>query len=238
MDTIFAVSRDYIEPLYKNAVGYDFKLQAYSDFSMALKGLSLTNKCDLIGVAILDDDIYDLKGFLRFIKSFKLLEDIPLLIMLNKKSKAMSQIPKLGVKAVVDTSQEFFTDITINQDVFGYLLLKRFDPYIIKPVKPETPDYSVPTLHYKPIFSPVALKILKPPDFQHKISDTYDNDTIYAEMEDKDSLLAKLRLLYLKRWLGENDSKLHKEISATVNKIEDVDLFCLYSALLYEIGGC
>lgn len=237
MNTIFAVSRDYIEPLYSNAQKYDFKLQAYSDFSQAKKGLSFVNKCDIIGIAILDDDIYDVDGFVSFVKYIKLLGDVPLTIILNKKSKTLEKLPPMGIVAAVDVSQEFFTDITINKDVFGALLLKRFEPYLIHQREVSTVKYEIPTIHYQPLFSPAVLKVLTIPNFTTTLSENYNEDSIYAELKDKNSLLACLRLLYLKKWLGENDYKLRNEVEEEIEKIEDADLYCLYSAVLYEIGG-
>lgn len=237
MDTILAVSSSYLDPLYENAQQYNFKLQAYSDFKNAIKGLSYVNKTDLIGIAIVDDHIRDKEGLELFLHSCDIVGDLNILFAVLRDEKIFYslKVKNLHVEFVPDI--EVFTDIIINREIFGTLLLHKFKPYKLKETVQDTTKHHIPRLSYTPLVSVNVTNILKPVDLIHSYEQCIETDEFLLECKRSNRILYELRLLYLKNWYGQDKNSDYVHVYNEIIKTDSDELFCQYISLMELIKG-
>lgn len=237
MDTILAISSSYMDPLFVNAKKYNFKLQAYSDFKSALRGLSYVNKTDLIGIAIVDDFIQDREGLTTFLHSCEIIGDLNILFATLKDERVYInlKVKNLHIEYVPDI--EVFTDIIINKEIFGTLLLHKFEPYKLKEGISDISRPSIPRLNYTPLFSTNILSVLKPIDLIHTFEEIVQVDEVLLECKRSNSILYDLRLLYLKNWYGCDENSDYERLYEEIRKVNDDALFCQYTSILELIKG-
>ena len=234
MATNFAVSSGLIEPLYDNAQKYDFSLQAYGNFDLACKKLVYVNSSDLIGIAVVDEVIEDEKGFDKFLGYCDCIQGAVVLVACNRKYVVPSVINSHKTRILCVNDIEVFTDLVINRDVYGALLLEKFEPYKIRRKEEVQGTWGVATLSYTPLFSKYVLKITELPNIE-SIELGADADKIYNELVDVDPILANLRKIYLQHWENKIDSSFEESTLEKILTIEDEKTFCSFMSLFQSI---
>lgn len=237
MDVIFVVSSSYLEPLFKHAKKFKFKLQAYSDFKTAAKRIAYVNKADIIGVAIVDDRIEDKQGLDEFLHACNVIGDLNVLFATLKEEKSFLSLKPGNLHVSYIPSLEVFTDITITRDIYGSLLLKKFEPYKLKRDETNNTPYTIPRLNYSPIISTNILNVLQPANLIHTLQEAIETDENLLEYKNTNQMLYQLRLLYLKNWYGQAKKSDYKELYEKIMNVKDDILFCQYMSILEMISG-
>ena len=237
MGTILVVSSSYLDPLFENAKNYNFKLQAYSDFQSAIRGLSYVNKLDIIGVAIVDDRIYDTEGLKAFLASCDLIGNLNVLFATLREEKCFFSLKVKNTHLEYVPNIEVFTDITINKEVFGTLLLHKYAPYKLKKTLKEGESLQIPRLSYAPLISAQVLNVLSPVDLKHSFNESISTDNLLIAYGKSDEILYALRLLYIKNWYGNDNEEDYVSAKNAIMQVQNDELFCQYMSLLELIHG-
>ena len=237
MKIIFVISPDYLEVIYNQAIGYDFYIQGYGSIEAAMQGLVKTNISDILGFAYvadkLDDDLNPLANFI---------DRCDMLVVNSKKRRkfifALQDTTGLmnifnirkyeGIKAMYVPQLDVVTDVVINQNIFGSILLDNYKPYILKEdVKKESPNWTHKKLQYSPLFSQVYFDCLQPPDCLDSYEQTLLYDKVYQDFLGFNPILAKIRDVIIRREFNLDSNK--EELIELVN---DNTSFCIYRALI------
>lgn len=238
---IFAISPDYMDALYKEAISFDFALQGYGNPDAALKGLCYTNISDVIGflymASRLPKNVDALRRFLFVCDKMASDNGLTFLFALNSKQNPWSM---LGLEEYTNlrfstlTAIDDVTDTLIKRDIFGSLLLSRFEPYDFRE-KQEILDKKqpiIPVLEYRPVFSSLVLKVLEPSVGLMSLTQTLKADAIYCELLQVSRVASDIRRFVIMRRIGMDTERLKKSLDRTINDIDDPTSYCNYRALL------
>lgn len=234
------VSPDYLEVCYKEAIKYDFTLQGYGTFEKALKGLLKTNISEILGYVYFANKLpSDMSAMLAFLDRVELcsgnhkfsfvLEDSSGLNMLNLRKYHAIRFYYIPVKEIV-------TDIVINRDVFGAILLDNYTPYVTTGESSGIADVSYHySLRYKPLFSTYILQCLQKVNRHSTFEETLSSDSVYLTYKKDNSILAKFREYYIKSYYTQIQDV--TELMELLEKEKDNINYGIYKALIAIIDN-
>lgn len=246
MGIIFVVSPDYLEALYKEASKYKFGLQGYGNFKQACSGIYKTNPLDVIGYAIVSEALPELKSsegksllkLLTFINDFETPKNLIFatnghLGVINALAR---KFPRINISYVVE--KDAMTDIVINRDIFGSLLLGVHNPYIFEKENGlRLGNFTSPVLQYKPLFSPYVLQCLDNVSKLETIQHTIEVDLPYQEyVKSADEIMQLFRKWKIYSSFSEDFADKEK-LRALVSNVTNTTLWCTYKALEKILGG-
>lgn len=239
MKSIFMVSPNYLETCYEEALKYDFTLQGYGNFKAGSKGLLKINASDVLGFVYLatklPEDLTDLYEFLyrcdlygkkKFL--FALLDTTGLGIL------KYEDYPNLSFSLV--KIDEVVTDVVINRDIFGTLLLANYEPYALHE-EDASKNYNndVYRLRYKPLISSYILECLKKVNVLDSFENTLLHDNVYHRYKDDESILADFRYYYVKSFFYDNLD--NKNLYTLISDEKDSITYGIYKALISVISS-
>lgn len=240
MDVIFAISPDYLEPLYSEAKKYDFCLQGYGAAISAKKGLLKTNIADILGFIYVAEELLDEpEELISFLDTINMLSrgNKRKIIFAIQHSKGLSMILHKAnlnnLDVVLLNNFEVVTDTVINKQLYGSILLDNFEPYELIKTKKETKGLQSKVLQYRPLFSDYVLRCLSSVDKALTFEDTCENDTILQEYYEDKSDLAKIREAKIKKMFGLDFDR--QEILDILEKRKEAEEYCMVRALVSKI---
>lgn len=243
MGIIFVISPVYLEALYEEAKPFDFRLQGYGNFTDACEGLLYTNVKDIIGYAYVADNLpKDLKEFDRFLSYCNLIATEETTFMLAIKDernladlKGFAKYKKINFSHIPNI--EVFTDLLIKRDIYGSLLLSKYEPYQLN-VEPQKHFlHDISTIEYKPLFNNVILSLFNKPYLMRNVEETLKNDEIYNDVSKYSAPLEIMRRMLVMLYFGKSIIPQLEEARQLILKVEDPIEFCNYSALLKLLEG-
>lgn len=212
--TIFVVSPTYLESVYNESKKYNFDLQGYGTFKRACRGLSLTNQADIIGFAFLGMHLPTKrsKDFQYMVQFFDLIE----LMNANKKfviatDDTVAPWAKLfskykNIRFVKAPDYDFMSDIVINKQVFGSLLLDTSKPYFLHSSNEEPINFTAPKLEYVPLFSDAQIQCVSRAEVLDTVERTLLNDGVYQRFKTDKAYLSYFRMYYIAKLLHEEET--------------------------------
>lgn len=240
MDIIFAVSPDYLEPLYTEAKKYDFCLQGYGAAVSARQGLLKTNVADILGFIYVADELLDepdeLVSYLNTLNMISRGSRRKMIFALQHNKGLADILHRAEIEnldIVMLNGLEVVTDTVINKQLYGSILLDNYDPYELVKHDKSTDFGQTKLLQYKPLFSDYVLKCLAEVETFDTYEETCVNDGILQEYCQDKSDLAKIR-----------DAKIRKLFDLPFNKGEILDIlekrkeaeeYCMVRALISTV---
>lgn len=203
--TIFVVSPMYLEAIYNESKKYNFDLQGYGSFKRACNGLLYSNQSDIIGFAFLGDHLptKHSKDFQYMIQFFNLIE----LMQANKKFVISTDEPVTpwsslfkkykSIRFVKTPDYDFVSDVVINKQIFGSLLLDTSKPYTFSKPAEESFDFKAPKLEYVPLFSDAQIQCISTVEVLDTVERTLLNDSVYQRFKADKAYLGIFRKYYV-----------------------------------------
>lgn len=243
---IFAVSPHYLEALYNEALQFDFSLQGYGNVQDALCGLQYTNFQEIIGFLYLDDtipnDAESLDHFLSIINKVASGREVTFLFALKSKGSINQKLhlddyENLKIRYI--NRIDDVTDLLIRRELFGSLLLEKFEPYQFYEEDNVPPTKEIFKLEFKPLFSDNLLEIMDSYEKKRTSEETLKHDSIYRKLLKFSEIGAGLRKFRILRSLQEDTTVLEAALKKQIDLLEDPTEFCNYNALfnLMKEGG-
>lgn len=169
--TIFVISSNYLEAVHKESGKYGFELIGCGKFESACKVLPSVSVGALLGIAILEQRLPDIKSKegKSFLKLLSILGDIQqevrLNVLLTKEplgSEYARAIKKYkNIRGYCHDNAEAVTDSLINGEIFGSLLLEDAEMYSInKPKEKPFVNAALKTININNYLSEYLLKVL------------------------------------------------------------------------------
>lgn len=248
MSTIFVISPNYLESIYHESKKYEFDLQGYGSFALAVKGLIKVNCSDLLGLAFVGLHLPPSrsKEFKSMIEFFDMVE----LMNANKKFVIASDdtvTPWMKVfkrykhiRFVKAPDYDFLSDVVINKHVFGSILLDNAEPYVFTVKHVKSPSYETPHLEYVPLFPSTQVQCISKVDVLDTLERTRDNDEVYRRLKSENAYLQYFRLYYIAVLHGDKTAVLdtRNKIDAILDSIQnDTENWCNLLALKNYIEG-
>ena len=243
MKIIIVISPNYLEAVYKDSQKYSFVIQGYGNFAAARVGIMYTNASDILGCIYLGSSFpTKLDDALAFFNSLNLMCK-PLKVILASQDKIAlthSQLEKFNnLKFSKLDELEFVTDITINRELFGNILLDNYEPYILKNDSTEKAEvHSDLGLQCKPVIPDILYETVEKVYYMDELQDTYLTDVILNKYKGND-LMQGLRKLVILLRQGYDVSEIVSEIEEIIDKKDD-KLYGICKAFisrLIETGG-
>lgn len=240
MKVIYLISPDYLEPAYKLAKPYNFKLQGYGSVQVAIKRLITSNISDILGFVYfaerLPENPEDLIQFMKLCDSLKVRKKFLFALQQSEGlAQVLSQI-KLKYLQVfkVNPDIDIVTDVVINKQIFGSILADNFSPYYLKEENNKELDLSQYRLQYQPLFNDSVFRIMGPVTFYDSFDNTLIHDNTYNELVKNQKQLAELRKLYIQKMFN-----IPLDFSKVLQNLDELnnERYCIYRALIYLIGG-
>lgn len=240
---IFSISPDYLHALQEESSKYSFSLQGYGEAEEAILGLRKTNLAEILGFVFLARTLpKNVQSLVDFIKlanaTCKETERTFLLVATDAKNIATLLKPEDYCNLRLLCIQEFthVTDILINREIFGAILLANFEPYKLTDATAESLGFTsgTPKLHYAPLLSENVCGFFKPitvPDYET----ARKTDELYMQLQQSDPVLAMLRLLQLQMHFECVDPDLVGTAGELIQKTPDTQDFCCKHALFFMI---
>lgn len=201
--TIFAISPDYLDVLNKESAKYDFALQGYGSFQKACKCLIKTNVEDILGYVFLSYELpKDLTFFREFLDKCNLCGGDKKFLIATLNQARITQLDYSSYKNLkfgIVKINEVVTDVVINRDIFGSILLANFEPYVLtEKVEQKSINGNVPILTYEPLLSKDVLDCVDKIQLHSSLEETIRYDEILYRFKLAKSPLALLREFYIK----------------------------------------
>ena len=224
MGSIFMISPDYLEVCYNEIKKYECTLQGYGNFESGLRGLLKTNVSDILGYVFLSQALpKDREIFHEFLYRCNLCGGDKKFLIALLDTTGLSEInfslyPNLRFGYIAIT--EVITNVTINRDIFGSILLDNFEPYKFTDTEQAIPDLQKNyRLQYKPLFSSYILDCLQRVHLMDTLDETLLGDKVLYKYKKDNSILAAFREHYIKTYFSDNvdNSHLFDLISAESN---------------------
>lgn len=205
MSTLFVVSPCYLESIYHESKKYDFDLQGYGSFNMALNGLIKVNCSDILGFAFAGIHLpgsrtKEFKSMLQFFDSIELMHANKKFVIATDESVApWSKIFKRyhDIRFVKVPSYDFMSDIIVNKQIFGSILLDNADPYVFERKANHQIDFDAPRLEYVPLFSDAQIQCVSKVDILDTLERTLDNDAVFRRFKGEKADLQYFRMYYI-----------------------------------------
>ena len=134
---IYLVTPDYMLAIIEESKDYSFSIKAYSDEEMAYKNLAFTNQTSILGYLLvyeeLPEDLTDLIIFINFLNLIGSKDTVVLLAVNDPSGLEDYLLPNLktnNINFMYFTEYEIMTDLVIRHNLFGSIIINKFDPYI------------------------------------------------------------------------------------------------------------
>lgn len=235
-NTIFVVSDQYLDACYKEAEKYEFLLQGYGNFIDAIEGLKFINESEILGYVVLTDSIKETKKLNMFLEKCNMISNSKLFLFALKDKanlyKFIEPDKYKNLRFSYVTDMEVVTDLTLDRDVFGTILIDCFEPYELKPKPKINVDFTPKIISYKALFPPLSLTVLKEPLILADVEQTIKFDESCKKLIEKNTLLYDIRRVFIYKLFKKCDSELEDKIVKEIAKVNDSLDFCLYNSLL------
>ena len=236
MSFIFAISPGYLDALYECSEDFEFKLQGYGNTESASRGTMYTNVQQIIGFIYMDNRLpKDLKGL------DTLLWKCNLMCSASRRSfifaiKDHKQLRKLELPKYSNLDFEFVeietvTNVLIRRDLFGTLLLTRYEPYILEETNEVMPDVDCPVLNYEPLFPIAVYKVMSPIQNAGEYRYVRFVDQVLADLSDSSEILAMLRDIRIMYSCNQSYAESLAEVKAKIDDVDNSSMYCTYIAL-------
>lgn len=247
MKVIFTISPNYLGSIYKESKKYNFRIQGYTQESVAIKRLVRTNIMDILGFCYVADelpeDLTDLKELLRLLDlvceshprkfTFALLDYSNLKKLAEKGKTLHESYPYLKITTLPNL--EDITDDVVNRMIFGPILLDNYHAYYVEGISDDKDTLSrkmfhVPRLEYRPIIKNKFLDILSLPVMHESVEETLQYDSYYLDNR-TDENLEFLRRMQIMQAFGEDVTETLKGFINELVRIDNPEMFCHLSAI-------
>lgn len=245
MKVIYVVSPDYLEAILNESQKYSFAIQGYGDLDRACKGLCYVNVLDILGFGYVADTfpepgspLYD--KFINFVSKCSLLGADKKFVLVTKET-----VPDIGGDLYRFSNLEFvsvvekngFTDITLNRNFFGSILLANYQPYNFNGEHEEAyhlSDCSCRVLKCPKVIPDFMLDILAPVSRLDSCASTIENDPVICRYVDSNEVVLSLRTIKIMRQLGADYESEKRDVLCSIEKMPEV-LYGLYTSVLAMI---
>lgn len=243
MGVVFVVSPVYLEAIFMESKKYQFDFQGYGTFRKASSGLMTVNAADCLGFAFVGVSLpakgtEEYKAMLDFFSRCNMMrasKKVVLIVQNGIPSSYVKVFKKLSFLrfAVVDRF-EFMSDVLINRNLFGSILLDNYKPYQFGRHKQERRrEFSCNTLTYKPLVNGASTACIDPFERLESLSLTLENDAVYQSYRKSGSAMVALRRYFITRDFKEDCSKELNDAEASVESLrQDTTAWCLAKSLL------
>lgn len=241
MKSIIVISPHYLDAVYEESQKYDFRLFGYGTFACAKQGLLKVNCSDILGFAFVGTHLpisrsKEFKHMLEFFHMCDLLNaDKKFVIVTDEDSSPWTKIFKKykNLRFFGCSGYDFMSDIIINKNVFGSILLDSMEPYEFGNKKQDVISWHTPHLSYVPLFPDTQIQCTAPIEFLGTMERTLSNDAIYQRFKTEGAYLQSFRLYYIALTLKNSDEiqRSLSEIEQILDRQDDTGSFCSLYAL-------
>lgn len=229
--------------LSAEAVNYTFVLHMFGNFDDVLReGLMYLNGIDMLGFAYVAEDA-PRKGDAEYKHLEKFLEICnqvyggrKFVFCCRESAPDLKQLVQRfsGIKCVVKDNVEMITDVVINKDVFGSILLSRYEPYRLTDEVVSREYYNgCPEMHYKPLIPPDFFKLFEPVHFMPTGELTCENDEVWNVLQDN-VLLQMLRELRIHGYFQEDTTELEMKMDEIIDSLDKPGVYIAVKQLIKE----
>lgn len=242
MGTIFVVSPDYMDALYKESKSYSFDLQGYGSFKEANAGILRTNVSDILGFVILAEELpsegsLEYQHLLTFIRRCNSLKSNRKFVIASS-ATISSKLLKLlksqkNLRVFISSRFDSVTDVVINKNVFGSILLDNYNPYSFKNKEEENwKDYGSPSLRFLPIVNSASTACISKVDKLDTFERTLENDKVFRELSQAKSEMLHFRKYFIAKEFFDDVTSYEKKAEEVLNSMQDdYASWCLCASL-------
>lgn len=243
---IYVVSPDYLESIFQESEKYSFEIQGYGSFTAASKGLIYTNAADVLGFAYMTERFplpgsSNYRAFMEFAKMCCLMDADKKFVIVTKSfpKGAGKQLAELkALRFTVYVEKDLVTDITINRNLFGSILLDNYEPYCFKEEGSSIAgDYGCTVLKIPEVVPPYLFEVFEPIHLLGTEEDSISSDTVVMRYrEDLGNPLVLLRIIAILVRMGHDGQVYHEKFLERIKLMSD-KRYGLYLAALKMVEG-
>lgn len=236
---VYVVSDSYLKPMIKESEKFSFSIKGYCSITQGIKHLKYTNMNDIIGFAIVLDELpEELNSLITLLNKIDLIaKDKPVLLVSvdgNGLSTLMPFINHVNMKFSTLTNFEDMTDTVIKSSIYGYLIKTQFSKYK-EDDKKVIPKRGVHKgLQYKPIFDRNILKLNEEVIKAPNLSMALKTDEVLKEfdkIENKVLYFLRKEQIIVKYNGTSNNDKLLNDLLISYKPIDKVNYKSLYKLI-------
>lgn len=227
MKTIFIVSPDHLESIFQESTKYSFDIQGYGNCALAVKKLKYVNASNLLGFAYVADKLpvagtSDYQDLDNFMKLSNLMSNGTKFVMITKEpNDGIAKIAKKyrNLEVFIHKVEAQLTDVDINKNLFGSILLANYEPYKFEEEKkPQIKDFEIPTLKFTPVIQGLLFDLFSAVHTGTELEVTMENDPLMRQY--KGSLFGDIRRVVI---MKEHRMDYSAELEKINKEIEKLD---------------
>lgn len=216
MKVVIVVSPVFLKAVCEEGEKYSFQIQGYGSFQKAADRLMYTNVEDVLGFAYLGTnlpgkDTEEGKAMYRFLKLCNRMDANKKFLFLLQGQMRGDVIKTLRtfkkLKIVYQDGIEFVTDILINKQLFGSILLDNYEPYLLKQQESEKEKKemgSVPVTSFVPVVPSILFQVLEEVHFMDSLEDTLETDLVLQRCQGNDVVTLLRKILIVRKADGDS----------------------------------
>lgn len=240
MKSIIIISPHYLESIFKESKKYSFMIHGYGTAQKAKNSLIYANLEEILGFALVYDtlpsanskEFKDIVEFARLCNSMKSNRKFLVVTRGNAAELGASLKEFKNLRFFVVQNLEYITDVVINKNVFGSILLDNYQPYELrKEEKVSINDIESTTLSFTPCIPGYLFEIFTKVLKLETVEDTVLYDKCYLKYKTINPIVADLRRIFIMEQFSEDTSD---EEVLLLKQIETLDakMHGLYSVCL------
>jgi len=240
LEIIYVVSPDYLESIFLESKKYSFDIQGYGSLTRAKSGLKYTNVSEILGYAYVSTKFPERgsKEFGQFLDFLRLCSlagsDTKFLVIttvpVGGAVQSLKEFP--GLRFSLYVAEDGITDIVIDQNLFGSILLDNYEPYLLKEREKESlGSLQCPVLRFNPVVPDYFFEVFSQVHSMGSVKETIRNDPVVAMYGGSGSAFAMLRKIAIMVHLHEDYSSYEEQFYRLVQE-EDAKSYGLLLALL------
>lgn len=133
---IYLVTPDYMLAVIEESKGYSFSIKGYPNAKVAYDKLALTNQSSILGYLLVYEELpeilNDIVDFINFLNLIGTKDTVVLLAVNDPSGLEDVLLPALkynNITFMYFTDFEVMTDMVIRKNLFGSIIIKKFNPY-------------------------------------------------------------------------------------------------------------
>lgn len=246
MKVVYVISPDFLESIFQESKKYSFELQGYGNFLAASRGIIYTNIMDILGFVYMTENFpatgsKEFEDFLAFAELCDLANADKKFVIITKAfpkgiDKKLKKFSSLRFAVYVET--DLVTDVTINQNLFGSILLDNYEPYKLKEDESSGyQDYGCTVLEYCEVVPQNFFDVFAPIHIMETEKDSISLDIVIMKYnEDLGNPLVLLRIIAILIKMERNYEPYRDKFLETLKLFKD-KRYGIYLAGLRLIEG-
>lgn len=197
---IYLVTPDYMLAIIEESKGYSFSIKAYSDAHTAYTKLAFTNQSSILGYLLVYEELPeildDLVNFINFLNLVGSKDTVVLLAVNDPSGLEDTLIPAIhtgNITFMYFTEYDVMTDLVIRKNLFGSLIIKKFQPYVESVELPKFVTTFNTNKNLVPVLPEDILLIFEPIKILDTVEFTIKHDMVMKSYSNN-ALLSYMRL--------------------------------------------